>query len=139
MRKSINLFHWDNIKDSPNCCPVLSCVLDGVKVSMLIDTGASCSFMDQKFINRNPTLKKQLVLGKYDYDVTSMGGQNKASKVLLIKNFSILSRHFEVEFKVAELNLPKIDGTYPYVGILGFDFIMQNKITLNFKDFIITI
>lgn len=139
MRRSIKLHHWDNLEDSPNCCPILSCELDGVRVSLLIDTGASTSFLDLKFINKHPKLKKQVSLGKYDYDFNSLGGQNNTSKVLLTKNFSILSKQFEQEFKIMDLNLPKNSGTYPYVGILGFDFIVHHKITLNFKDFIITI
>lgn len=136
MRKAIDLLNWDN-DDMLNCSPVLKCKLNGVEVTLLLDSGASISFLDKAFLLRTPALKPLLQKGKHAYHCNGFGASKSVNEIAIIETLTFASKRYVHEFKVTDLNLPKNNKGVLYHGIIGFDFLAMHKLTLNFKDFMI--
>ena len=137
-RVPIRLIQWD--KTNPyNAVPIVEVKIDMTTCLLLIDTGASVSFLDAKFVETRPELK--IFIEKGDIiEVDSFEKSNKkVSKVIHTKNLTIRNATFEHILYVMPLNISFKNKELNYHGILGSDFLLEHKAIINLENLTMTI
>lgn len=129
----MEIINWDS-SDIFNSSPIIKAKIDMTTCLLLVDTGASVSFIDKKFLKKQHLLKTCIEKGEKMYLANMLGGVSKSTNVLRTKNLTFGDKKFEQEFQVIDLNIDHRNKALVYHGILGFDFLLRNKILLNFAD-----
>lgn len=129
----MEIINWDK-EDIFNSSPIIEAKIDMTTCVLLIDTGASISFIDKKFLKKQHLLRLCVEKGEKTYLSNMLGGVSESTNVLNTKNLILGNNKFEHEFKVIDLNIDHRNKELIYDGILGFDFLLRNKVALNFFD-----
>lgn len=133
-----DVLNWDE-KDLHNASPVITAKIDMFTVTLLIDTGASISFIDEKFVKKH-TYLKHMVTKCTDggYNLEKHTEANITSKELVTKNFKFGRALFEHRFVLAKLDGGDVSGDRGYDAIIGFDFLKKYKMCIDFHTQVIT-
>lgn len=138
LKIQMEILNWEK-EDIFNSSPVIRAKIDMSPITLLIDTGASISFIDKKFVEKHNILKNFIEKGGHTYFANMLGGTAKSDKIVKTKNLTFSKKNFEHEFQIIDLNICTENQDLVYHGILGFDFLMRHKVELNFVDFIFAI
>lgn len=130
----INIYNWEK-GNLYNSSPLITGKIDMVPITFLIDTGASISFINKSFIEGHPRLNFTKEIGEKKYLLNMLGEGANSNEIIFTKNLTFGKQKFEQEFCLIDLHKPNDGKASIYQGIIGFDFLMQNKIKLNFHDF----
>lgn len=133
-RFEMEIINWDN-DDLFNSSPIIKAKIDMTTCYLLIDTGASISFIDKKFLDKQPLLKNFVEKGDRVYLSNMIGGVSKSTKIVRTKNLTFGGKKYEHDFNIVDLNISQENKELVYHGILGFDFLVKHKVVLNFSDF----
>lgn len=127
----MHYLYYDGDKSNPhNCYPIVKCTINGVKLNLLIDTGASSSYLEKDFVEKHPKLKslmqplETLKIGSVMYDIES-------SHFLQTEKLLIDGKRFIEGFYVAPLNIYKGDK---YDGMLGMTFFASYGALIDIKN-----
>lgn len=136
MRVKMNYEYYDGDKSDPhNFYPVVVCTINGVKVSLLVDTGASASYLDRSFVDKHPELKncveklESLVINTFNQDTDAIG-------LLTSTNFKFGRMRFVEAFFITHIHKHSTDK---YDGMLGMTFFSAYNCVLNIPEKIIEI
>lgn len=129
----MEIINWDK-GDIFNSSPVIEARIDMTPCLLLIDTGASVSFIDNKFLKKQPLLKTFIEKGDTTFLCNMLGGVSKSTNIIKTKNLTFGGKTYEHQFQVLDLNIDHRNKELIYHGILGFDFLLRNKVVLNFSD-----
>jgi len=130
----IGCINWDS-EDITNSSPILLVSINMVKITLLIDTGASLSFMDRRFVDKNTMLKLFEVKRDKSWIVNALGKEVVVDSILHTKNMHINGAVFEHDFVIMDLDAYHENKDMVYHGIVGFDFLIRHGITLDFSNF----
>jgi len=110
--------------------PMIKCELNGKVGYFLIDTGANISIIDEGVTNKyNVTIYSFL-----DLTVDGIGGENPLYQTNNTK-LTYKGQVMRVNFKSTDLS--NLTNHLGFVGIIGSDFLIQNKIIIDYKNKVI--
>lgn len=133
MKVKLDVGHFDDPeKNEYNIGLFLNALIEGYDVRLLVDTGASLSFLDQGWVKKHPRLKYFLSDDDFVYEVSATGSNVKSNKKLQVDKFKVGNRIFEQNFKILPLNIEDKDA---YIGIIGMDFLAKHQIIIDCKNF----
>lgn len=110
--------------------PIIKCTINGKKARLLIDTGATSSFLDL-----NQRGKYDFKISKSDADVAGIGGSRDIYRV---KDLVLKFGHSEIKHTFKATDLSDVAKVKHIVGIIGTDFLKKRNAMINYKDKFIT-
>ena len=111
----------------------VECKINGIKSYLTIDSGASMSIFD-----KNSEIFKELVFSKMDGEQHSFNSSD--FEILIGKIESFVIGKFKTSIKNAAFSsfdyinkIYKEQGVPEVIGLLGADFLLKNKVVLDFS------
>ena len=132
-RKEMEIINWDK-GNLFNSSPIIKVKIDMVTCFLLVDTGSSVSFIDKKFLDSRKMLKPFVEKSPITHLSNMLGGVSKSAKMLRTKNLTFKKKKYQQDFMVIDLNIDHTNKEFVYHGILGFDFILEHGVSLNFYN-----
>lgn len=105
--------------------PIILATINGRGVKLLIDTGANSSFIDKN-------LKKKLKFSLYDND-TILRGAGGEVEMYNVMGAEVKVNNEKIDIKFKAIEFREIRKSIGVAGILGSDFLIKNKLNIDFS------
>ena len=108
--------------------PIIDCIIEGDTVSLIVDSGAEYSLIDQKYYYTNEY--KFRLINTIETEFHGINGTKKSKSDIVVVNTSLGYITF-VEQDLTEVINSK--PHYKLVGILGSEFFVKNNYIIDYK------
>ena len=105
--------------------PIVKAMIDGEEINFLVDTGASISSIPRNFAQRH-SLKDS----GFKYDTTILNGTKTLEEGAMFE-ITIGNRTFPMEALYYD---PMLNGKLKIDGLIGYEFLYQNKIIIDTEN-----